>query len=477
MPAATVDEKPAAAGDAKPATNAAADNVPGGVAKPDMTPPAEVAPPTPKLPFEDLVAALGNEQANQFYRQVEQQLAQNPKDVLARLRLASLLNSVGMNLAGTGNREKGLEAFRAALEQAQSVAVDPQPKDVMARLQLASLLNSVGMNLAGTGNREKGLEAFRAALEQAQSVAVDPLQPLPDGAEEMLSMVYYNGACAQSLDGKPEDAKATLQKAIEMGFSDLNNLRNDADLAAVRALPGFDQQLVTWEALIAERLVKQAQEVLASGESFPFDFALTDFGGQAINLTGFQGKVLIVDIWGTWCPPCRAEIPSFVKLQTEYGPQGLQIVGLNYEQGVDEAAAKELVTKFIQENGMNYPCAMGTEAIQQQVPNFEGFPTTLFIDRAGKVRAKTVGLHEYAFLEAIVKILLAEAAPPPAAPTNTPPAASTDTPPAAPTDTPPADTGKTPADTPPADTGKTPADAPPSGGGTPPTDTPADPGK
>ena len=85
--------------------------------------------------------------------------------------------------------------------------------------------------------------------------------------------------------------------------------------------------------LIAERLVKEAQEVLASGETFPFDFTLTDFSGQNISLTGFQGKVLIVDIWGTWCPPCRAEIPSFVKLQTEYGPQGLQIVGLNYEHG------------------------------------------------------------------------------------------------------------------------------------------------
>jgi thiol-disulfide isomerase/thioredoxin len=217
--------------------------------------------------------------------------------------------------------------------------------------------------------------------------------------------------------------------------------------------------------------------VLAAGESFPFDFSLTDFSGQAINLTGFQGKVLIVDIWGTWCPPCRAEIPSFVKLQAEYGPQGLQIVGLNYENAENEAAAKELVNKFIQENGMNYPCAMGTPAIQQQVPNFEGYPTTLFIDRTGKVRAKVVGSHEYAFLEAIVKILLAEAAPPPAAPTDMPPAAPTDAPPAAPTDAPPADTGKAPTDTPPAGEGTPPTDAPPSGGGTPPTDAPAEPGK
>ena len=205
--------------------------------------------------------------------------------------------------------------------------------------------------------------------------------------------------------------------------------------------------------------------VLNSGKTFPFDFALTDLSGQNISLTGYQGKVLIVDIWGTWCGPCKMEIPSFIKLQTEYGPQGFQMVGLNYEREKDEAANKDAVTKYMQENGMNYPCAMGTEEIRQQVPDFIGFPTTLFIDRTGKVRGKVVGTHAYSFLEAMVKTLLAEAAPPPAAPTDTPPAAPTDTPPAAPATPPPADTGAPPTDTPPA------------GGGTPPTNAPAEPGK
>jgi hypothetical protein len=148
------------------------------------------------------------------------------------------------------------------------------------------------------------------------------------------------------------------------------------------------------------------------------------------------------------------------------------MVGLNYERTENEAEAKDLVTKFMQENGMNYPCAMGTKDIQAQVPDFQGFPTTMFIDRAGKVRAKVVGSHDYAFLEAIVKILLAEAAPPPAAPATTPPAAPAATPPTAPTDTPPAAPGSTPpADTPPAGGGAPPTDTPP-GGGTPPTDAP-----
>ncbi len=341
-------------------------------AKSDVTPPAEAA--ATKLPYEDLVAALGNDRYTVAYRQVEQQLAEKPADVEARAMRAWILNLVGSELARGDKRDKGLEVFGVALEQAQ-------------------------------------------ALVASES-------SLPDDISQALSAVYYNGACAQSLGGKPEDAKTTLAKAVELGFSDLNAIKSDEDLAAVRALAGFDQQLEAWTALMQEALAKQAREVLATGESFPFDFAVTDLAGQNISLTGYQGKVLITDIWGTWCPPCRAEIPSFVKLQTEYGPQGLQIVGLNYENNPDEAATKEGVQKFMQDNGMNYPCALGTEEIQRQVPNFEGYPTTLFIDRTGKVRAKVVGSHDYAFLEAIVKILLEEAAPPAANPAATPPAAT-----------------------------------------------------
>lgn len=120
--------------------------------------------------------------------------------------------------------------------------------------------------------------------------------------------------------------------------------------------------------------------------------------------------MLIVDFWGTWCPPCRKEIPHFVELKSKYGKDGLEIVGLNYEG--DAATAKETIKKFAAENKMNYRCAVGDEATQKKVPNLQGYPTTLFIDRTGKVRLKVVGYHPMAELEAIVSLLLAEPAPP-----------------------------------------------------------------
>jgi thiol-disulfide isomerase/thioredoxin len=383
------------------------------------------AAPAPKLPYEDLVSAAGNRQLDNLYRQTETGLSTDPSN--------------------------------------------PQ-----LRLQRVFILNNAAMRLIGQGDRDRGLQASRAAFEQVQSVLPELPQPLPEGLGGLLAMVFYNGACVQSLDGKAEDALGTLQKALDFGFDDLNMLRDDADLAAVRALPGYDQHLETWANTIRQRIVERAQATLAAGETFPFDFSLTDLGGQPISLSSLLGKVVIVDIWGTWCPPCREEIPSFIQMQTELGPQGLQIVGLNYqEQGETEEEKAETVRKFIEEFGINYPCAMGTDEIQQQVPNFEGFPTTLFIDRSGRVRAKLVGLHDKTYLQTLVELLLAEALAPPTDAAVAPPADTSATPPAAPGTPPPADPGTPPpADPgtpPPADPGAPPP-APAETGGTPPAD-------
>ena len=140
---------------------------------------------------------------------------------------------------------------------------------------------------------------------------------------------------------------------------------------------------------------------------FPFDFSLTDVTGQPLRLADYGGQVVVVDFWGTWCPPCRAGVPLFIRLQETYGPQGVQVIGLNYERG-DAQSDAQTVREFIAKTGINYPCAIGTEEIREQVPDFEGFPTTVFIDKRGKARVKTVGFHDYEYLESVVKALLSE---------------------------------------------------------------------
>ncbi|MCS5630099.1 MAG: TlpA family protein disulfide reductase, partial [Pirellulaceae bacterium] len=87
--------------------------------------------------------------------------------------------------------------------------------------------------------------------------------------------------------------------------------------------------------------------------------------------------------------------------------KGFQMIGLNYE-GENSESDAEKVRRFIKSEEINYPCALGDDATAQQVPALDSYPTTLFIDKSGKVRTKLVGLHSYERLAAIVETLMAE---------------------------------------------------------------------
>ncbi len=142
--------------------------------------------------------------------------------------------------------------------------------------------------------------------------------------------------------------------------------------------------------------------------NFPFDFELKDISEEQQALTDYRDKVVIVDIWGTWCPPCIAEIPHFIELQDKYGDRGLQILGINYEDADSWEEQQQIIANFVEKKGINYPCMPGTEEVQNQIPGFSGFPTTLFIDKTGNVREVIVGVNSFDELEAKVKKLLAE---------------------------------------------------------------------
>lgn len=151
-------------------------------------------------------------------------------------------------------------------------------------------------------------------------------------------------------------------------------------------------------------------DLSSAAESYPFDFQLTSVEGETISKADFAGKVLVVDIWGTWCPPCRKEVPHFVELQTELADQGLQIVGINYEGTDSDNEAIDAINAFTEEMPINYPLLLGTQEVQAQVPGFRVYPTTLFIDRQGKVRRTEVGYHPKEDLKKYMEELLNEQA-------------------------------------------------------------------
>ena len=108
--------------------------------------------------------------------------------------------------------------------------------------------------------------------------------------------------------------------------------------------------------------------------------------GTEVNSADFAGKVLVLDFWATWCPPCRAEIPGFVELQKKYGKDGLVIVGVSVDQG-----GADVVKKFITKNKVSYQIVLADGAVVNAFGGIEGIPTTFVIDREGKIQVKEVG--------------------------------------------------------------------------------------
>ncbi len=253
---------------------------------------------------------------------------------------------------------------------------------------------------------QKGNKAYQDKNYTASIEAfVEFLKLLPDGEDysRPRAETHYNIACNFSLLKKAKEAMEHFDHALKHGFRGFEAIEKDADLEHLRKLPEFSAMITRYKKIEEEELQKRLAK---------FDFNLKTVDGKPVAKKDFLGKVLIVDIWGTWCPPCKMEIPHFVELMKKREKAGLRIVGLNHERGAPNAeAAAKLVKDFIDNNDINYPCALIPMELLQSIPNFSGFPTTLFFDRQGKARKLVVGYHDLKDLEDIIEPLLKEKAP------------------------------------------------------------------
>jgi thiol-disulfide isomerase/thioredoxin len=115
-------------------------------------------------------------------------------------------------------------------------------------------------------------------------------------------------------------------------------------------------------------------------------FAMRTIDNKPIAAETLRGKVLIVNFWATWCPPCRAEIPDLIALQDKYRDQ-LQIIGVSQDEGPVDA-----VRKFAAEHQMNYPIVMTTPEIEKVFAGIYALPTSFIIDRESRIVQKHVGM-------------------------------------------------------------------------------------
>lgn len=116
------------------------------------------------------------------------------------------------------------------------------------------------------------------------------------------------------------------------------------------------------------------------------DFELKSTDGKTVKLSDYKGKIVILDFWATWCPPCRKGIPDLIDIQKEFG-KDVVVLGISVD-----ADTKNNVVPFIKDSGINYTVAYADDEVVQKYGGIESIPTSFVIDKKGNIVDRHIGL-------------------------------------------------------------------------------------
>jgi thiol-disulfide isomerase/thioredoxin len=141
------------------------------------------------------------------------------------------------------------------------------------------------------------------------------------------------------------------------------------------------------------------------GKTAP-DFALESLDGKLVRLSDYRGKAVLLNFWATWCAPCKIEMPWFIELQKQYGPEGFTILGVAMDD-----SGKDTIAKFAKDMGVNYPVLLGKESVGDDFGGIPYLPVSFYLDRNGQVVDQVAGLKGRAEIESYVKEALSHVKP------------------------------------------------------------------
>lgn len=131
----------------------------------------------------------------------------------------------------------------------------------------------------------------------------------------------------------------------------------------------------------------------------PPDFTLSDINGKAVTLSGFKGKIILLDFFASWCPPCRQEIPDFIELQKAHEAQGFTMLGVSL-------VAQKESSQFAEKMGINYPVVVDDEKVSNAYGPIRSIPTTLLIGKDFKITRIYIGYRAKNVFEKDIQELL-----------------------------------------------------------------------
>jgi len=150
-------------------------------------------------------------------------------------------------------------------------------------------------------------------------------------------------------------------------------------------------------------LVLEVKSISPSGEKEPVNFTWIENGKEKKLSDFLKGKITFMNFWGTWCPPCRAEIPHLIDLSKKYESQGFQIVGIALERS--EENAMTLVSDYVKRANINYrnfPSRAYAEEFSKKFGAIQYVPTTFVVGRDGKILETIVGGRDHSTFESII---------------------------------------------------------------------------
>jgi thiol-disulfide isomerase/thioredoxin len=130
-------------------------------------------------------------------------------------------------------------------------------------------------------------------------------------------------------------------------------------------------------------------------------FSVRTLDGRTLRTADLQGRPVVLDFWATWCAPCRASMPHLSTMQTRFGSRGLVVLGLSVDDQVPQA-----VRSFAERLRVRFPVAMASEQVLDDYGPIRSIPTTIFIDRQGRIVRRVVGYVDEETLEGFIREIL-----------------------------------------------------------------------
>ena len=293
------------------------------------------------------------------------------------------------------------EALKAANEIEISKVGDGS-RDAEFSWHYMTAIGKLADALTGT-SAQTCAKLYEARARVAKNLRINA--SFPQESLDLLADPLMGNAYAKAIRNDVKGTLAAMKPAFNAGFTNFEALLENRYIKKLKSDKVNDlvqSKLMAYE----DKLEKWARTSINGFRSFDFRFDVADIEAGRIRNSDFRGRILVLDLWATWCQPCREAIPHFVKLDKEFRRDNVDVVGISMDNPDDPGKSLKVVRKFVDKNGVEYAVAMGNRSVMNQLAPEQNLPTVLFIDTQGKVRYIAEGPHNFYQLAAITNELI-----------------------------------------------------------------------